>query len=91
MTVVSAAATAPAQPSAQDQMVAAQAARSISEAQAELARQKYEGLSDQDNQSKENNDTSSSSNSNPVYISKSLDQFQSVAENEKVNLVDALV
>ena len=62
-------------------MVAAQAARLMSEAQAELAQQKYEGLSDQANQPKGNNDTNAQSNSNPVYTSKSLDQFQSVAAN----------
>tara|TARA_R110001592_G_scaffold191441_1_gene437683 strand:+ start:15965 stop:16837 length:873 start_codon:yes stop_codon:yes gene_type:complete len=93
MAVVSAAATAPAQPSAQDQMVGAQAARLMSEAQAELAQKKYEGVSDRENEQKENNKTKPSSNFKSNYTSNSLDQFQLVAanDNEKVNLVDALV
>jgi hypothetical protein len=93
MMVVSAAARAPAQPSAQDQMVAAQAARSISEAQAELAQEKYEDVRGENDTSKEKPDSNSSSSFNSVYTNDSIGQFQSVAanDNEKVNLVDAIV
>jgi hypothetical protein len=91
MMVVSAAASAPALPSAQDQMVAAQAARTMSEAQAELSLKKYEDVSGENDTKKEKSDSNSSSSFNSVYTSNSLDQFQSANDNEKVNLVDAVV
>lgn len=93
MTVVSAAATAPAQPSAQDQMVAAQAARMISEAQAELAQKKYDEIASRNETNKESTSSDSSGNVDVFYTNNSLDKFQSISQqnNDKVNLVDAIV
>tara|TARA_R110001599_G_C12181396_1_gene654088 strand:- start:239 stop:1102 length:864 start_codon:yes stop_codon:yes gene_type:complete len=93
MTVVSAAATAPAQPSAQDQMVAAQAARAISEAQAELAQKKYDDLGGRDEMQKGEKKSDPISKTDSFYIINSLDKFQSISQksNEKVNLVDTIV
>jgi len=93
MTIVSAAATAPAKPSAQDQMVAIQAARTISEAQAELAQKKYEEASEVSEEKKERLDSNSSTDSSTPYASNSLDTFQSIAQKDqaKVNLVDTIV
>lgn len=93
MTVVRAAATAPVQPSAQDQMVAAQAARMISEAQAELAQKKYDDIVSRNNTNKENTNSDSSANADLFYINSSLDKFQSVSQRdtEKVNMVDTIV
>jgi hypothetical protein len=88
MTIVSAAATAPAQPSAQDQMVAAQAARIMSEAQAELAQTKYEDVNNKEDVKKEEPSTNNSS----AYTSNSLEEFQLVyqGDSQKINLVDTI-
>ena len=93
MTIVSAAATAPAQPSAQDQSVAAQAARQKSEAQAELSQSKYDDISGAGEAENEKTNSDSSSNTDSVYTSNSLDKFQSISQknSEKVNLVDTIV
>lgn len=92
MTVVSAAAAAPAQPSAQDQIVAAQAARLISEAQAELAQNKYAESDEANESNKESSDKASSSFEN-TSTSNSLEKFQAIAQNDndKVNIVDTMV
>ena len=86
MTIVSAAATAPAKPSAQDQMVAIQAARTISEAQAELAQKKYEEASEVSEEKKERLDSNSSTDSSTPYASNSLDTFQSIAQKDQAKV-----
>jgi hypothetical protein len=93
MTIVSAAATAPAQPSAQDQAVAAQAARTISEAQSEIAQQKYETINSNDEVENDKTDESASSDSSSSYTNNSLDTFKSVYQNDvnQSKFIDALV
>lgn len=90
MTIVRAAATAPAEPSAQDLAVAAQASMLLSEAQAELAKSKSEELTNKDlsNQEAEEPENISSSGAE-----KSIDSFISVsnADVSNENIIDAIV
>lgn len=92
MTIVSAAATAPVQPSAQDQMVAALAARTISDAQSEITQQKYEEIKSEDEEKQDKADENSSPNSSTSYTKNSIDTFQAVSQNDtgQSNYIDAL-
>lgn len=91
MTVVKAAATAPAEPSTQDQLVAAQAARQLAEAQSDLAEQKSAELNTRGEEGKTNDKVGAPSDESK--IDTSIATFQSIAKGDQsgVNLIDAIV
>lgn len=91
MTVVKAAATAPAEPSTQDQLVAAQAARQLAEAQSDLAEQKSAELNTRGEEGKTNDKVGAPSDE--AKIDTSIATFQSIAKGDQsgVSLIDAIV
>lgn len=91
MNIVRSAATAPAQPSAQDQLVAAQASRQMAEAQAELVQEKMTEFT-KDGSDSSDADEKEASSSEESYIENSLVAFQAISqiEQQPSSLVDTL-
>lgn len=91
MNIVRSAATAPAQPSAQDQLVAAQASRQMAEAQAELVQEKMTEFT-KDGSDSSDADEKEASSSEESYIENSLVAFQTISqiEQQPSSLVDTL-
>ncbi|MFV1873388.1 MAG: putative metalloprotease CJM1_0395 family protein [Oleiphilus sp.] len=91
MNIVRSAATAPAQPSAQDQLVAAQASRQMAEAQAELVQEKMTEFTKEGSDSSDADEKEASS-SEESYIENSLVAFQAISqiEQQPSSLVDTL-
>jgi len=90
MTIVRAAATAPAEPSAQDLSVAAQASMLLAEAQAELTKVKSEDLKKEDSSSR---DDELSENQRSSVAEKGINSFISVSNTDvsNENFIDAVV